>query len=154
MPKKSKEKKVLHVAKAWRNYGTKTKDSGHVIERREQMVFIERDDVDGHCQGAWHDQEHRYWAGVASSGRAECRKCGAKIAKDALRIGTPRVRPAFNRDSQLATVALSLSLTRAAAAAPAAFCRRRRRCRAAWRATSRTGTTWSAAASRACPRRS
>ena len=83
---------MLHVAKAWRDFGVRNKAGERVLQRKEEMCFVAMDDVDAHCAGAWHDQEHRYWAGIASSGRAECRKCGKKIAQHSLRIGTPRVR--------------------------------------------------------------
>ena len=95
MPKKRAGKAaapVLHVAKAWRDFGVRNKAGERVLQRKEEMCFVAMDDVDAHCAGAWHDQEHRYWAGIASSGRAECRKCGKKIAQHSLRIGIPRVR--------------------------------------------------------------
>ena len=81
---------LLHVAKAWRIFGVRNKEGERVPQRKEEMCFVAMDDVEAHCPGAWHDQEHRYWAGIASSGRAECRKCGKKIAQGALRIGLPR----------------------------------------------------------------
>jgi hypothetical protein len=90
MPKRAP--KVLHVAKGWRNFGVRNKAGERVIQRKEEMCFIAMDDVDAHCPGAWHDQEHRYWAGIAASGRSECRKCGTKVPQGALRIGLPRVR--------------------------------------------------------------
>lgn len=90
MPKRAP--KMLHVAKGWRNFGVRNKAGERVIQRKEEMCFIAMDDVDAHCPGAWHDQEHRYWAGIAASGRSECRKCGGKVSQGTLRIGMPRVR--------------------------------------------------------------
>jgi DNA repair protein RAD16 len=88
MPKKAAQ--LLHVAKVWRVYAKRSKDGAQTLVHKEEYAFVEVEDVDVHCKGAWHAQEHRYWAGIASSGRAECRKCGEKIDKGTIRIGLPR----------------------------------------------------------------